>query len=117
MNPEIELAVINNVECLRFKFRGHFSESDAVVASEEWKEYFRESYGGKITVVWDAADMSGFDIKARSVWQHTIKELSKRIDCVWLIAESRIIRAGARMMAAFTDYCLKVVDSEKKIKG
>ena len=60
--------------------------------------------------------MTGFENKARVIWQKAIKELKKQIDCVWLISDSKIIRAGAKVMSAFTSFSLNVVNDESKIK-
>ena len=115
-NPKVELVTFNNEDCLRFTFSGHFTVEDAEFGVSEWKDFFASAGNQKVIVIWDARQMSGFDNKARVIWQHAIKELKKQIECVWLIADSKVIRAGAKVMSAFTSFCLKAVNDENKIK-
>ncbi len=115
VNPEIELVNFKGEDCLKFTFNGHLSTEDAEYAVTEWKEYFETTGNEKVVVIWDSINMTGFDLKAQKIWQKELKELKGQIKCVWLITNSKIIRAGARLMSAFTSYCLKVVDTSEKI--
>ncbi len=113
---EIEMCEINDEECLRFTFIDKLLEVDAVDGVEEWKEIFSSAEDGeKIKVIWDCLEMTGFDSKARVAWQQAIKQLKKQIDVVWLITDSKAIKAGAKLMSAFTSFKIKVVKSEVAI--
>jgi len=115
-NLEVELVTFKNEDCLKFTFTGHFTIEDAKYGVREWKELFASAGDQKIIVIWDSKLMTGFDNKARVIWQQAIKELKKQIDCVWLISDSKIIRSGAKIMSAFTSFKMKVVKDEDKIK-
>ncbi len=115
-NINAELVQLNGEDCLKFTFKGHFTEEDAEFGVNEWKEFFESAGNEKVVIIWDSKQMAGFDNKARVVWQQAIKELKKQIDCVWLISDSSVIRAGAKMMSAFTSFSLKAVKNEAKIK-
>ena len=115
-NINIELVTFQGEDCLKFTFIGQFTEDDAVFGVSEWKELFASAGDERVIVIWDSKQMTGFENKARVIWQYAIKELKKQIDCVWLISDSKIIRAGAKVMSAFTSFNLKVVNDESKIK-
>ena len=115
-NPKVELAEINNTECVKFTFKGHFTPEDAEYGVKEWKDFFASAGNQKVIIIWDARQMTDFDHQARVIWQHAVKKFKKQIECVWLIANSKTIRAGAKVMSAFTSFCLKAVKDEKEIK-
>ena len=113
---EIELYQLKTEDCLKFTFKGKFSEQSALSGSEEWKDLFSSTGTEKSILVWDCKEMTGFETNARIIWQQAMKELKGQIDCVWLISNSAIIRAGAKLMSTFTGFKIKAVKSEKDIK-
>jgi len=115
INPEVELVDFRGDSCLKFTFRGHLTSEDAELGVKEWRDFFNSTGGEKVVVIWDSTQMTGFDNKARIIWQHAIKEMKSQIECVWLITDSKVIKAGAKLMSLFTSFCLKVVDSSDKI--
>ena len=100
---------------LKFTFNGNFSESDATLAAEEWRELFASSKGEKTTIIWNTLHMEGFESKALSVWQKTLKELKGQIDCIWLVTNSNTIKAGAKLMSVFSGYKIRVASSFEEI--
>jgi hypothetical protein len=111
----IELCLVENVECLKFNFNGHLKTEDALIAIDEWKSLFESSTDEKITIIWDCIHMTGFDNKARIAWQNAIKDLKSRFECVWLVTDNKIIKAGAKLMNTFTSFKMKVVKSLENI--
>ncbi len=114
-NPKIELCDINGSEFLRFTFRDKFLKDHAKNATQEWDEIFESTHGEKVPIIWDCINMTGYDHKARILWQKEIKKLKKQIDCVWLITDSKIIKAGAKTMSLFTSFKINVIESENQI--
>lgn len=112
----IETDFIKDEEVLRFNFNGDFNKNDAESGIKEWKEIFSNMNGEKAVLIWDARKMTNYETKARIIWQHAIKDLGKKIDSIWLIANSKIIRAGARAMSLFTKFKIHAVDNEDQIK-
>lgn len=113
---EIEFFEINDEDCLKFTFVDKFLETDAEKGVEDWKDIFNSAEDGvKLTVVWDALEMTGFDNKARIIWQKAIKKFKNQIGVVWLVTDSKTIKAGAKLMSAFTSFKIKVVKSEVDI--
>lgn len=113
---DIELYQYKTEECLKFTFKGKFREQDALSGSKEWRELFSSTGIEKSILIWDCNEMSGFESKARIIWQEVMKELKGQIDCVWLISKSSVIRTGAKLMSTFTGFKIKAVKSEKDIK-
>ncbi|MCF6366643.1 MAG: hypothetical protein L3J35_10625 [Bacteroidales bacterium] len=114
-NFEIELFEIKNEDCLKFTFEGKFTQEQAVSGTEEWRQLFEGVGNEKTTLVWDCARMTGFENNARIIWQKTMKGLKRKIKCVWLISNSKIIRTGANLMSKFVGFKIKAVKSEKEI--
>lgn len=112
----VELIVLKNEECLKFTFIGHFTEELAEYGIREWEYFFASAEDRKVIIIWDSKQMTGFDNKARVLWQKAIKKFKKQIECVWLISDSKIIRAGAKAMSVFTSFCLKAVKNDNEIK-
>ncbi len=115
-NPQIEWCQIDDRECLKFTFEGTFKEREALDAITRWKELFGMKKGEKVILVWQCQKMESYEPTARILWQKAIKDLKDQIDTIWLITDSSVIRAGAKIMALFTSFNLKVVNSEQKIK-
>lgn len=113
---EIELCEVNNEDCLKFTFNNKLKEQDAYEGVKEWEDIFSSvDSDQKSVIVWDSTQMSGFENKARIIWQKGLKKLKKQISVIWLITDSKAIKAGAKLMSLFTSFEIKVVKSEKDI--
>lgn len=112
----IEMCEINNEDCLRFSFVGKLTKEDAVAGVKYWEDIFSSIPDGeKTTVIWDCKQMTGFENIARVEWQQAIRKLNSQIDIVWLVANSKVIKAGAKVMSVFTSFNIKTVKSESQI--
>ena len=116
IKPEIGWCLINGRECLKFTFRCTLTEIDAIDAVSKWKKMFSTRKDEKIVIIWQCKKMVSYEPMARIIWQNTLKELKNQIDTIWLVSDSIIIQAGAKIMAFFTILNLKVVNSEEKIR-
>lgn len=114
-NPIIEWSSVSNQPCLKFTFRGMFSNEHAEEAVQEWKQMIESNSDNKIVLVWDCLEMSGYDTEARNLWQETLKELKHRIHTIWLITNSKLIKMGAMVVSVFTSFEIKTVSSEAEI--
>lgn len=112
---DIDFCHLNNEGCLKFTFNEHFKEEDAVYAVEEWKELQASSKGGKINIIWNCLNMKSYERKTLSVWQKTLKTFKNKIEDIWLITDSKKIKAGAVLMSTFSSLKIKVVKTEDKI--
>lgn len=114
-NPEIKWKKTRGNDCLCFTFNGTLTKDDAEVATEEWRELFESRKNEKILLVWQCLEMKGYEPMARKVWQDATKEFKNQIDEIWLISNSIIIQAGAKIMSLFTSYDIRVAKSEEEI--
>jgi hypothetical protein len=114
-NPKIEWKSINGIDCLMFTFTGTLTFESALTAVADWKNHFSTRSGQKIVMVWQCSKMHGYESEARRQWQHTLKILENQIDDVWLISDSLIIQTGAKLMALFAKFNLKVVGHENEV--
>ncbi|MBI5742094.1 MAG: hypothetical protein HZA16_15455 [Nitrospirae bacterium] len=115
MNPRVEWMQKSGQECLKFTFKGKFSEQMALMAISKWKEAFISKPGKKIVIVWDCLEMDGYETEARNKWQNALKSLKDQIDTVWLVTNSGFIKIGATLMSNFTSFKLKIVSSISEI--
>lgn len=115
-NPEIEWIQKGGKKCLQFIFHGKLSEEDARSAVEKWRQTFSSSSQEKIILIWDCQKMSDYDQQARTLWQNTCKEMKDRIEVIWVITNSILIRMGASVISVFTSLKIKVVNSENEIQ-
>lgn len=116
VNPQIEWRVINERKYLYFLFEGNFTKEDASQGVVKWRELMGPEQTKK-ELIWNCINMSGYKPEARIQWQKAITEHKDRIDIIWLITNSALIQAGARIMSLFTPYNFKVVKSEEDIKS
>lgn len=111
----IKWETIRKKEFLKFTFTGTLSHHDAAKASGTWAEIFRDRSTLKMNVIFNCTDMKDYDPFARITWQKTISDLKGQINEIWVISDSKIIRAGAAIMGMFTSFNLRTVNSEDKI--
>jgi hypothetical protein len=97
----IEYKNISGKECLFFKFGEHLTENSAKAAVARWKSEFNKYPEKKIVLVWECLEMKGYDKEARTIWQDTMSEYKKRIECIYIITRSSLISAGAHFMGIF----------------
>ena len=114
-NPKIEWQKKENVDCLRFTFKGELTEKDAEVAVKEWRETFQSKPDTPIVVIWDCLKLNGYESGARNKWTEAIKEMKPQIARIWLITESNLIKMGASVIRLATSLNIKVIKSENEI--
>ena len=111
----IEWVTKSNKQWLKFTFKGALTIKDVEAAIVEWKEAFRSVGDGSINLIWDCRDMHGYDSAARIKWTDALKEMKPRIDKIWLVSGSSLIRMGASVIGLLTSINIKAVESEDKI--
>ncbi len=105
----------DDVEYLKITFTGIFTYENAKWASQKWIDQFQTKPEQRINVIFDALEMTDYEPVARSVWQKTMVELSDQIDSIWLVTDSKLIAAGAKVMSIFTSFRINTVPYESKI--
>ncbi|MCZ8356075.1 MAG: hypothetical protein O9340_15140 [Cyclobacteriaceae bacterium] len=102
--------------CLKFVFKHKFLKIDAVQGIVYWKACFNEKQNQKITLIWDCTEMTDYEPFARVAWQQALSELKEQIETIWLISDSKLIRAGASILSFFTSLDIKAVKTENEVK-
>ncbi len=113
-NPVIEWKSIRDKEYLYFTFEGTLKEGDALQGVIKWRELAGLKQGKK-ELIWNCLKMTGYEPMARNTWQKAIKEHRESIELIWLITDSMLIQAGAKIMSLFTPYSFKIIKSEAEI--
>jgi hypothetical protein len=111
-NPTIEVKSINNFDFIYFTFRGKLTENDAKNAIVNWKNQLEKRHTMQ-PHIWNCMQMTGYEPMARAHWQKAIKELKGKISKIWLISDSSIIIAGAKILSLFTSFDIITVRSEE----
>ncbi len=113
--PQVEWCDLQDKKCLKFTFTGTLTEYGATIAIERWETLCNETPDKKFNMIWICHQMTGYEPKARIAWQNTLKRFKGKIESIWLVTSSPLIKAGAMIMSAFTSYDVKVVKTEDKI--
>ena len=115
-NPKMEWVVKSGKECLKSTFTGNFTEQNARTAADKLREAFNSRPTGRIILIWDCLEMNDYDHEARTIWQNLCKEYKDRIETIWVMTNSILIRMGASVISVFTSLKIKVVANENEIK-
>ena len=115
-NPRIEWISKAGRDCLKFTFQGKFTKEDAPASLETWRQAFADRSDQKVPLIWDCLAMEDYDHEARTMWQNACKEMKGRIDSIWVITNSILIRMGASVISVFTSLKIRVVGSQSEIQ-
>ena len=115
-NPQIEWITRAGRNCLKFTFRGKFTEQNARLSLEKWKQAFAGHAREKTPIIWNCLEMEDYDHEARTIWQTACKEMKDEIEIIWVVTNSLLIRMGASVISVFTSLKIKVVSSESDIQ-
>ena len=116
INPEISRLMLGSRACLKFTFRGHLSGEDSTRAIREWRQAFQTMDGKSFTLIWDCLHMGGYDHDARTAWTRTLVEMKPKIEAIWLVTTSPIVKMGAKVMGMFSGLTIHIVKSEDEIR-
>lgn len=100
MNPQIEWREVAGCRCLVLTFKGEFSQADARTAVDTLAAMLGETTG-KVTMVWETTEMSGYDNAAREMWQRYLGTIKQRIEAIHLVSQNVLIRSGAMIVGMF----------------
>ncbi|MCZ8215914.1 MAG: hypothetical protein O9262_06715 [Cyclobacteriaceae bacterium] len=102
-------------EFLRFEFNGILTPKKAQELCAQWEKYFVDQPDKTFVIVFNATNMDDYDPQARILFQKYLKGLSKQIDKIWVVTESKIILGGASIMSLIVGLPIKAVRSEEQI--
>lgn len=108
--PSIDQDVISlkGKQCLRFEFKGHFNQEICHAATEAWSKRFEEKSDESFDLLWDCTQMDGFDYDAKNDWVETLGKYADRINSIYVVSDSVLIRGAARVMGKFSKYDMRV---------
>lgn len=103
-----------NYDFLTFTFPAFLDKKSAEKAIDIWdKEFALQPRGTDL--IWDCTEMTDYDPMARMLWQKALTNHKNQINTIWLISESAIIRAGAKLFSLFVGVTIKPVKSHAEI--
>lgn len=97
---------IDGQQCLAIRFVGTLRVEAARATLDDVRAALRDR-DDAITMIWDAAEMNGYETEARTLWQQGMAELRPRIHAIHLVADSAIIRMGAAVVGMFIGYPIR----------
>ena len=59
--------------------------------------------------------MTGYDSKARILWQKSMGEMHTRTGVIWMVTTNPLFKIAAKTMTLLTRYKMKPVESEQQI--
>ncbi len=113
--PEIEFSEKFGKNYLKFTFYSKLKKDEAAEAIKIWDEYFWKNSDQKIIIIWQCLKITGYEKGAREIWQKALKKMSDRIEEIWVITNSSVIRMGASLISLFVEYPIKIVSTENEI--
>jgi hypothetical protein len=112
----INWKVVGEEKCLYFRFEGVLTRELAKKGIDQWEKSL-EGTSAKTTLIWDCLNMKNYEPMARNDWQMAIKNNKSKMDIIWVVTDSTIIKAGAKLMGIFTSYNFKVVSSFSELEN
>jgi hypothetical protein len=94
--------------CMYFQFKGTFDKNASQKSTKAWETEFGSNPTKKYKHIWDCTQMKDFDLDAKKSWSDTLEKFESRIEVIYVVSESIIIRGAARLMTKFSRYNLKV---------
>lgn len=102
ISPQLDIHILKNMDtnknCLYFKFKGKFTQQTSEASTKAWTSFMEEQPNVDFEFVWDCKEMDGFDVSARKVWYDAMQKYKVRIDKVYVISNSLMIRSAAKVM-------------------
>lgn len=94
--------------CMYFQFKGTFDKEASEKATRVWMKEFESNSHKKYKHIWDCTQMKDFHFDAKNSWSETLTKYESRIEVIYVVSESIVIRGAARLMTKFSKYNLKV---------
>jgi hypothetical protein len=100
---------------LRFNFDGVLTQKKAIELCTEWKRYSLQEPEKNFVIVFNASKMENYEPQARIAFQKCMKEMSKHIDKIWVVTDSKLVLGGASIMSLIVGLPIRAVRSEEQI--
>jgi hypothetical protein len=114
-SPSVHWAEVDGRQCLTIRFVGTLNADAARVTLDDVRAAVGDR-DDKITMIWDAAKMNGYETEARTLWQQGMADLRPRIHAIHLVADSAIIRMGAAVVGMFIGYPIQAWPSLEAVR-
>jgi len=111
MVKDIYVETLDNTKYINFTFSGILKEKDAKNAIDEFSKIAKNTQK-EIILIWNCLEMKNYEHEARILWQKKLKHCKSQIKEIWLISDSKIIKAGAELISLFTSYKIKIIESD-----
>lgn len=106
----VHIQSIADDQFLVFTFPDVLSKKAAEKAIAEWDTHF-DQRPTQVDLVWDCKEMCDYEPMARILWQKAMSRHKVQIGMIYLISESQVIRAAAKLLALFVKIHIKPVRS------
>lgn len=99
---------VGNYEFLSFTFPQVLDKKSADAAIKAWDHEFALQ-PSRVDLIWDCTDMNDYDPVARMNWQKALTAHKGQINTIYLISDSAMIRAAAKIFSLFVGVSIKPV--------
>ena len=111
INVDVSINPKYSGNCMYFQFKGTFDKNASEKATKVWSDEFQKNPTKNYKHIWDCTEMKDFHFDAKNAWSETLSKFESRIDIIYVVSESIVIRGAARLMTKFSSYNLKVFKS------
>lgn len=105
---------VGNYEFLSFTFPAVLDKKSAEAAIKVWDREFALQ-PGETDLIWDCTVMNDYDPVARMQWQKALTDHKKQIRTIYLISDSAMIRAAAKIFSLFVGVNIKPVKAMEEV--
>ncbi|MCS6967361.1 MAG: hypothetical protein RMJ44_02955 [Cytophagales bacterium] len=108
--------IIQNRKCLVLTFNGIFTEAEAEKFTQQLSQEMQScKEDEKVPIVCRCYHMVDYEAHARIIFQNFLQTYLDKIDSLWIITESVVIRYGGKLIGMFVEIPVRVVNEESKV--
>jgi hypothetical protein len=109
--------VIQGRKCLVITFNGIFTEADANKLTDYLNRQIAElAETDTFPLICRCLYMTDYEAHARLVFQNFLQAHVNRLESIWIVTESNVIKYGSKLMNIFVSIPIQVVANESQIK-
>jgi hypothetical protein len=112
---QVERLFIQEQKFIKFTFKGLLTHTAAKSADGLWRENVSPNQNNRVNLIFDCHNMHDYEPLARTHWQKLLQQHRNQIDQIWVLSDSKLIKAGAAIMGVFTSFNIKTASTVEQV--